>query len=105
MNLLDFLSVVLLCAGGFFFVAGTIGLLRFPDLYTRLHALTKVDNLGLGFVVLAMMLQADSTAEVLKLALIWALAIAASATIGYLVAQDAMAKGLPPRDKARGDGS
>ncbi len=56
MSALDVVSAVLLLAGGFFFLAGTVGLLRFPDVYTRLHALTKVDNLGLGFVVLALIL-------------------------------------------------
>jgi len=50
---LDILTVVLVSAGGFFFMAGTIGLLRFPDTLTRLHALTKVDNLGLGLIVFA----------------------------------------------------
>jgi len=42
------LSILLLLAGAVFFLAGTLGLLRFPDVYTRLHALTKADNLGLG---------------------------------------------------------
>ena len=45
------MTVVLVSAGAFFFMAGTIGLLRFPDTLTRLHALTKVDNLGLGLIV------------------------------------------------------
>lgn len=96
MNLLDLLRLALLAIGAFFFLAGTVGLLRFPDVYTRLHALTKVDNLGLGFVVLALMLQAQSLAGVLKLALIWALAIAASATASYLLAQHALERGLHP---------
>ncbi|MDP2367106.1 monovalent cation/H(+) antiporter subunit G [Rhodoferax sp.] len=100
--MLDLLSVVLLSAGAFFFLAGTVGLLRFPDVYTRLHALTKVDNLGLGFVVLALMLQAGSLAEVLKLALIWGLALAASAAIGYLVAHNALESGVRPWQREPG---
>lgn len=55
------LSGFMLLAGAFFFFAGTIGLLRFPDVYTRLHALTKADNLGLGLVVLGLVLQAESS--------------------------------------------
>ena len=47
----DLLSTVLLIAGGVFFLAGTLGLLRFPDVYTRLHALTKADNVGLGLEI------------------------------------------------------
>jgi len=93
---LDIVTTVLLIAGAFFFLAGTLGLLRFPDVYTRLHALTKVDNLGLGFVVIALMLRAGSWALVLELALIWVLALAASATASYLVARSALGNGLRP---------
>lgn len=96
MSLLDILGAALLAAGGFFFLAGTLGLLRFPDVYTRLHALTKVDNLGLGCVVLAIMLRADSVAMVLKLMLIWALALLATATASYLIAQSARRHGIAP---------
>jgi multicomponent Na+:H+ antiporter subunit G len=46
--LVDLFSYVAIVAGAFFFLAGTVGLLRFPDTLTRLHALTKADNLGLG---------------------------------------------------------
>lgn len=67
---LDIGSGVLLAVAVLFFVAGTVGLLRFPDLYTRLHALTKADNVGLGFAIVAMMLQAHSWVEVTKLAVI-----------------------------------
>lgn len=96
MSLLDAATATLLAAGAFFFLAGTVGLLRFPDVYTRLHALTKVDNLGLGCVVLALMLHADSLATVLKLGLIWLLALLASATAGYLIAHSARANGVRP---------
>ena len=44
-------------------MAGTVGLLRFPDTLTRLHALTKVDNLGLGFIVLACRCRASGFAS------------------------------------------
>ena len=48
---LDIFTIVAVSAGACFFVVGTIGLLRFPDALTRLHALTKVDNIGLGLIV------------------------------------------------------
>ena len=51
---LDLFTVLAVSAGAFFFIAGTVGLLRFPDTLTRLHALTKADNLGLGLVVLGL---------------------------------------------------
>lgn len=87
MNGLDVLTWILLAAGGAFFTAGTLGLLRLPDTLTRIHALTKVDNLGLGFTAAALMLQAGSWAGAAEIALIWLLALAASATAGYLIAR------------------
>lgn len=94
--MIEVLSGVLLVAGAFFYFAGTVGLLRFPDLYTRLHALAKVDNLGLGCIVLGLALQADSPVVAAKLLLIWPLALIASAAIGYVIARRADALGIAP---------
>lgn len=96
MIVLDVLTGILLVAALFFFIAGTVGLLRFPDLYSRLHALTKADNVGLGLTVLAMMLQAQSWSEVFKLGLIWVLVLAASATICFLIGNEAHRRGVKP---------
>ncbi len=60
---LDALTIIAVSAGAFFFLAGTVGLLRFPDALSRLHALTKADNLGLGLVVLGLLFQADRAAR------------------------------------------
>lgn len=87
--IIDILQVFLLAAGALFFVIGTIGLLRFPDVYTRIHALTKVDNLGLGLVVLALLLTVDSVATAAKLLLIWFLALTVSSTAAHLMARAA----------------
>ena len=96
MNILDILSALLLVAALFFFVAGTVGLLRFPDLYSRLHALTKADNVGLGLTVLALMLQAESWSEVFKLGLIWVMVLTASATVCFLIGNEAYRRGVKP---------
>lgn len=96
MMILDVLTGLLLVAALFFFVAGTVGLLRFPDLYSRLHALTKADNVGLGFAVLALMLQAQNWSEVFKLGLIWVLVLAASATVCFLIGNEACRRGVKP---------
>lgn len=85
----DVATVVLAVTGCLFFAAGTVGLLRFPDLRSRLHALTKADNLGLGLVLTALALQADSLPTVLKLGLLWAMTLFASATTSHLLASDA----------------
>ncbi|TCJ18422.1 monovalent cation/H(+) antiporter subunit G [Rubrobacter taiwanensis] len=88
--ILNALSAALILAGAFFFLAGTVGLLRFPDVYTRLHALTKADNLGLGLVVLGLLLQVESLSEGVKLLVIWGLVLAAGATAAHLVARTAL---------------
>jgi multicomponent Na+:H+ antiporter subunit G len=81
----ELLTVGSVLAGCFFFLTGTLGLLRFPDTLTRLHALTKADNLGLGLVVLGLSFQAGSPAAILKLLLLWLFVLLASATTAYLI--------------------
>lgn len=96
MALIDTLQIVLLLAGVGFFLVGSIGLLRFPDVYTRVHALTKADNLGLGLIVFGMLPSLQSMAAGAKLLLIWVLALVASACAGYLVARAARRRGVRP---------
>ncbi len=96
MPLTELLTLFLLLAGAGFFLAGTVGLLRFPDVYTRLHALTKADNVGLGLVVAGLVLQAESWAAMGKLLLIWLLVLLASASVAHLVARTALRKGIRP---------
>jgi multicomponent Na+:H+ antiporter subunit G len=83
------LSLTLIGAGIAFFLAGSIGVLRLPDLLSRLHALTKADNLGLGLVVLGLTLQADDAFQVVRLLLVWLLVLFASSVACYLVAHSA----------------
>lgn len=97
----DWLSMGLLLVGAGFFLAGTVGFLRFPDVYSRLHALAKADNLGLGCVLLALALQADSLALALKLLLIWPLVLVASATVSFVIARRARRHGVAPWTKGK----
>jgi len=83
--LVDLFSLASIGAGVFFFVAGTVGLLRFPDSLTRLHALSKADNLGLGLIVLGLMPRADSLLEALKLLVTWALVLLSGAATAQLI--------------------
>lgn len=86
-GLWDLWTMILVAVGVFFFVAGTVGLLRFPDSLTRLHALTKADNLGLGLIVLGLLPRVDSPMDGLKLLLVWALVLVASANSSQLIAR------------------
>jgi len=65
------------------------GLLRFPDTFTRLHALTKADNLGLGLVVFGLLPQADGVVTGLKLVVVWLLVMLAGACASQMVARTA----------------
>jgi len=76
---LEALTWLLLALAALFFSAGTLGLLRLPDTLSRIHALTKADNLGLGLAALA--------PPPPQIGLIWLLALAASAASGYLIAR------------------
>lgn len=96
MSVLDALRASLVGAGVLLFIIGSVGMLRFPDVYTRLHALTKADNLGLGLVVMGMILGVESPAEGAKLVLVWLLALLASACSSSLVARAARRLGIEP---------
>lgn len=89
-------SVLALLAGCFFFISGIVGLYRLPDLYCRLHALTKADNVGLGLIIFAAILQTDSPFLQTKLLLLWLLVLFASAGMSSLIAEAAHRRGVLP---------
>jgi len=94
--MLDLLSIGLVAVGAFFFVAGTVGLIRFPDLFTTLHALSKADNLGLGLVALGLLIRTQSIGDGVKIVLIWLLAMMAASTTCHLIARKALRSGIEP---------
>ena len=92
----EVLALLLLFAGCAFYLAGTVGLLRFPDVYCRLHALAKSDNTGLllicaGLAMLAMDWQVSAI-----LALVWLVNLLASTVSAHLIARHAHRGGQPP---------
>ncbi len=96
MNILYHSGTLLIILGVPFFLSGTVGLLRFPDIYTRLHALTKADNVGLGCIVCGLALQSGSWIIAAKLLLIWLLVLVASSASCHLIARSAMEKNIQP---------
>jgi len=88
--MIEFIAMLIIMIGISFFAAGSIGLLRLPDLYTRLHALTKADNLGLGLIVVGLAMISGSLLMTMKLLLIWILVLAGSAASAHLIAQQAL---------------
>ena len=86
----DLATILLTGLGLVFYIAGTVGLIRFPDTYSRLHALTKADNLGLGLIALSLALHAGSWAIAVKLITIWLLALLAGTTNCYLLGRNTL---------------
>ncbi|MBA4270930.1 MAG: Na+/H+ antiporter subunit G [Methylobacterium sp.] len=86
MGLSDVFTLVCVVAGAILFLAGTLGLLRFPDTLSRLHALSKADNLGLGLIVLGLLPLQTSLMGGVKLVCIWLLAQLSAATASQLIA-------------------
>jgi multicomponent Na+:H+ antiporter subunit G len=80
-------TVLAVTAGAFFFLAGTVGVLRFPDSLTRLHAQAKADNLGLGLIVLGLLPHAGGVVGGLKLVCIWLLVLLSGSVSGQLIAR------------------
>lgn len=77
----------LMSLGVVFFIAGTVGLLRFGESVNRLHALTKADSMGLGLVVMGLVLQASGIAVALKLIIIWTLGLLSASLVSHLIGQ------------------
>lgn len=82
---LDVVSLLLILSGAFFFTAGTIGLIRFGDVRSRLHALTKADNLGLGMILAGVALQLGSWTTAGLLLITWLLALAAASVSAHVI--------------------
>lgn len=93
---LDILSWIFLIGGGFLGITGAVGLFRFPDFYTRLHAASVTDTLCAGFIVLGLLMQAESAMMVFKLVLILLILTYTSPTAAHALARAAVHAGLQP---------
>lgn len=86
----EIVSLACMTVGAAFFIAGSVGMLRFPDVFTRLHGTTKADNVGLGFLLLGAGINLGSATVGLKLLLIWILVILAGSTSSNIISRDAL---------------
>ncbi|MDH7942821.1 monovalent cation/H(+) antiporter subunit G [Pseudohongiella sp. SYSU M77423] len=86
-TLVDILSWTLMAAGICFYLTGALGLLRFSDFYCRLHAVTKTDTLGLGFLALGLAIASGSLHTACYIFLIYLIAMASAAVNGQLLAR------------------
>lgn len=93
---LDLLSWVLLVAGGGIAILSGIGLLRFPDVFTRMHAASMLDTLGAGCILLGLALQTSFGVVTLKLLLVFVFLAFTTSTAAHALAKSALASGLEP---------
>jgi len=91
----EVLGAALVVIGCAFYGAGTVGLLRFPDVYARLHALTKADNQGLLLVCLGLAVLAGSARVAFLLIAVWSVGLVAAAVSAHLIARHARHAGSP----------
>lgn len=94
--IIDLLSWACLAGGGFFCIVGAAGMLRMPDVYTRMHAASVIETLGAGLLLAGLMLQAGLTLVTVKLLVIGLLVMFASPTASHALARAAMVRGVEP---------
>ncbi len=92
---IDIISIISLVGGLFFLFVGTVGLLRLPDVYNRLHATTKCDTLGAGLLLLSLALQ-SSLAVGIRLILLAVFILVTNPTAAHVIAKAAYKTGIKP---------
>jgi len=93
---IDALSWLALAGGAFFIVVGAIGLIRMPDVFSRLHPAGMIDTMGVVLTVLGLALQAGLSQVTVKLVLIVVFVLFTSPTATHALAHAAVAGGLRP---------
>jgi len=96
-TVLDIVSWALILAGSFFTVVGAIGLVRMPDVYTRMHAASVTDTLGAGLLLAGLMVQAGLGLVTLKLLFILILFFFMGPVATHALAQAALRAGVRPQ--------
>jgi len=95
--LLDALSWILLCAGGFFCITAGVGLIRMPDFYTRAHAASILDSMGAGLIILGLTLQAPSYLVAVKLLFTYFFLMITGLAAIHALAQSVNVAGVNPK--------
>ena len=93
---LDILSWTAIVGGLFFMVVGAIGVLRMPDVYTRLHAAGMTDTMGAGLILIGLAFQAGPTLVAVRLMLVWAFLLFTSPIATHALARAALSGGVEP---------
>ena len=94
--ILEIISWFFLITGSFFCLTGAVGLLRFPDFFSRIHATSLTDTLGAGLILTGMMIQAGWGLVFFKLVMILLFSFLAGTTASHAIAKAALKSGLKP---------
>ncbi len=101
--MIDLLSWALLLSGGFFVVVGSLGLLRMPEFFTRVHAASITDTLGAGLIIIGLLLQSPEWLGAVKLILIMVFLVLTGPAATHALAKAALHGGLRPHDSTSDD--
>lgn len=93
---IDAASWLLILLGSFFVVVGAFGMLRMPEVFTRIHAASLIDTLGMACLLFGMMLQAGFTLVTLKLVFMLALFVFTAPVVTHALAQACLHEGIRP---------
>ncbi|OUS34632.1 sodium:proton antiporter ['Osedax' symbiont bacterium Rs2_46_30_T18] len=93
---IEITSALCLLIGSFLCVSGGVGILRFPDFYTRIHAVGVTDTLGASMILVGLMLQSQESLVVAKLLLILLMTLFINPTATHALAKAAFHNGLMP---------
>ena len=97
----EILSWVFILSGSFFSIVGAVGILRFPDFWSRLHAASISDSAGVILLLLGMAMPAGWTMITVKLFIILAFLFITGPTSTHAVANAALVSGLKPRSAVK----
>ena len=100
---IDVLSWVCLMTGGFLGFTGAVGLFRFPEFFSRLHAASVTDTLCAFLIILGLMLQGNSLMMEIKLVLVLLILAYTSPTAAHALAKSALHSGLKPKVHDKGE--
>lgn len=92
----DIASWVFIVLGSFFLIVGALGMIRMPDVYTRMHAASVIDTLGATLLIIGFVIQAGFTLVTLKLGFVLALLFFFGPAASHALAQAALYAGVEP---------
>ncbi len=95
-SVIELSSALCLLLGSFLCVSGGVGILRFPDFYTRMHAVGVTDTLAAGMILVGLMLQGPDSLVLIKLVMILLMTLFINPTASHALAKAALHNGLLP---------